>query len=198
MQKDEKHEEQATRTDFEDLMTQMMFVELVKERKGENAESSSTPIFLIKNKYGTLSPKKISPTLTLIEWNGIERYDLRYWLEDGSPGKGITFTTIELMDLQQALNNFDYRVSKSKIIRQYKSGKYKATFYRHIVKLSSSTRNDVVWNKEVNLLDWGYGIKADIRKWTSDYSQCGRGISLTFDELRSLKILIDKIIIPIG
>ena len=41
----------------------------------------------------------------------------------------------------------------------------------------------VNWIKEIGLVDFGYGAKYDFRKWTEDYSICGKGIALTREEM---------------
>ena len=50
------------------------------------------------------------------------------------------------------------------------------------------------WNKELNLISWnGRDPKYDIRDWAPDHEKMGKGVTLTEDELKSLKDLLDKI-----
>lgn len=48
------------------------------------------------------------------------------------------------------------------------------------------------WKKELNRVSWNGGDpKYDLRDWSPDHSKMGKGITLTEDELRSLKMVID-------
>lgn len=151
-------------------------------------------ILQLKNDMGLYLYEKNSPLFLLVNWNGVERYDLRHWLEDGTPGKGITFTKEEMEKLFYSLDGFDFSEKYEKPIRVYNSGKMRALFYRLISSLSISYFSETTWNKEVNVLDWGYGIKVDFRKWSEDYDKCGKGISISFDELKEFKRLILTVI----
>lgn len=45
--------------------------------------------------------------LCLVEWNGFPaRLDLRYWISDDKPGKGITLTDEEAQTLTDAINGY--------------------------------------------------------------------------------------------
>ena len=49
------------------------------------------------------------------------------------------------------------------------------------------------WNLEFNRIMWnGNDPKYDIRTWGPDHVRRGKGVTLTEDELRRLKELIDK------
>ncbi len=57
--------------------------------------------------------------------------------------------------------------------------------------LSESPRG---WSKELNLVSWNEKEpKYDLREWSPEHEQMGKGITLTKNELRILKDLIDKI-----
>ncbi len=48
------------------------------------------------------------------------------------------------------------------------------------------------WRKEFNLVSFsGYKAKYDLRDWSEDHQQMRKGITLTEEELRTLKTLID-------
>ena len=50
------------------------------------------------------------------------------------------------------------------------------------------------WNKELNLISWsGRDAKYDIRDWSEDHSKMGKGITLSLDELKTLKDLLNSI-----
>lgn len=49
------------------------------------------------------------------------------------------------------------------------------------------------WKVELNRVSWNDNDpKYDIRSWSSDHEKMGKGISLSEDELRKLKELLDK------
>ena len=48
------------------------------------------------------------------------------------------------------------------------------------------------WNKQLTRVSWdGNDPKYDIRTWSPDYEKMGKGITLSEEELRVLKALID-------
>ena len=50
------------------------------------------------------------------------------------------------------------------------------------------------WNKELNLISWnGKEAKFDLRSWTDDYTKMSKGVTLTKDELISLRELLNSI-----
>lgn len=55
--------------------------------------------------------------------------------------------------------------------------------------LSESTKG---WTKELNLVSWNNGVpKYDLRDWNPDHEKMGKGITLTEDEVRKLKELLN-------
>ena len=47
------------------------------------------------------------------------------------------------------------------------------------------------WNLELNLVSWGgRPAKYDIRSWSPDHQKMGKGVTLTKEELESLKKLL--------
>ena len=60
-----------------------------------------------------------------------------------------------------------------------------------IACLSGETRG---WTKEINLVSWNDSeAKYDIRAWSSDHSKMGKGITLSKDELLTLKEVLDEL-----
>ena len=56
--------------------------------------------------------------------------------------------------------------------------------------LSENTRG---WKKELNLISWNGGKpKYDIRDWAPDHEKMGKGVTLTEEELDTLKKLLQK------
>ena len=50
------------------------------------------------------------------------------------------------------------------------------------------------WNLELNLVSWGgRPAKYDIRSWSPDHQKMGKGITLTKEELESLKKLLGEV-----
>lgn len=48
--------------------------------------------------------------------------------------------------------------------------------------------------KELNRISWnGREPKYDIREWTTNHERMGKGVTLTPDELKALKELLDQI-----
>jgi hypothetical protein len=49
------------------------------------------------------------------------------------------------------------------------------------------------WTKELNLVSWdGRPPKYDIRDWSPDHSQMGRGVTLSREELLALRDLLNQ------
>ena len=50
------------------------------------------------------------------------------------------------------------------------------------------------WRKEVNLIRWnGKEAKYDLRDWAPQHEKMGKGVTLSLDELKSLKVLLNSI-----
>lgn len=48
------------------------------------------------------------------------------------------------------------------------------------------------WKREVNLVSWnGAAPKLDIRDWAPGHEKMGKGISLSSDEIESLKAILE-------
>lgn len=49
------------------------------------------------------------------------------------------------------------------------------------------------WKKELNLISWnGKEAKYDLREWAPEYEKMGKGVTLTKDELKLLKELLNS------
>ena len=49
------------------------------------------------------------------------------------------------------------------------------------------------WTKELNLISWNNReAKYDLRDWAPDHAKMGKGITLSIDELRQLKNLLNN------
>lgn len=61
---------------------------------------------------------------------------------------------------------------------------------KEIGVLSESTKG---WKKELNLVSWNDGApKYDLRDWAPDHEKMGKGVTLTEDELKKLKELLNS------
>lgn len=50
------------------------------------------------------------------------------------------------------------------------------------------------WSLQLNKVSWGgRPAKYDLRPWAPDHEKMGKGITLTADELKSIKELLNKI-----
>lgn len=50
------------------------------------------------------------------------------------------------------------------------------------------------WSKELNLISWnGKSAKYDLRDWAPEHEKMGKGITLTIEELKSLKDILNNI-----
>lgn len=61
---------------------------------------------------------------------------------------------------------------------------------KELGKISKSSKE---WTKELNLISWnGKEAKYDLRDWAPEHEKMGKGITLSSDELKSLKELLNK------
>ncbi|QAT39881.1 PC4/YdbC family ssDNA-binding protein [Clostridium sp. JN-9] len=59
----------------------------------------------------------------------------------------------------------------------------------HAGTLSESAKG---WKKELNMVSWNEKEpKFDLRDWDSQHKKMGKGITLTIDELKKLKEILD-------
>lgn len=64
--------------------------------------------------------------------------------------------------------------------------------YEIINNIGTVSASKSGWKKELNRVSWnGAEPKYDLRDWSGDHTKMGKGITLTEDELRSLKAIID-------
>lgn len=69
--------------------------------------------------------------------------------------------------------------------------KYEIT--EQIAVLSTSSRG---WNKELNLVSWNdRPAKYDLREWAPDHSRMGKGVTLSEEELSTLKSILNEMAI---
>ena len=62
---------------------------------------------------------------------------------------------------------------------------------KEIGVLSESAKG---WRKELNLISWnGAEAKYDIRDWAPGHEKMGKGVTLSEDDMRALKDILDKL-----
>lgn len=60
---------------------------------------------------------------------------------------------------------------------------------KEIGVLSESSKG---WRKELNFVSWNDGApKYDLRDWAPEHGKMGKGVTLTEDEMKVLKVLLD-------
>ncbi|MEH6943968.1 YdbC family protein [Bacillus sp. JJ722] len=48
------------------------------------------------------------------------------------------------------------------------------------------------WNKELNLISWnGKAAKYDLRDWSPEHEKMGKGVTLSVEELKALRDLLN-------
>lgn len=60
-------------------------------------------------------------------------------------------------------------------------------------ELGSISESVKGWNKELNLISWNdKEAKYDLRDWSPGHEKMGKGVTLTVDELKKLRDLLNK------
>lgn len=61
-------------------------------------------------------------------------------------------------------------------------------------ELGSIAESSKGWKKELNLISWnGKEAKYDLREWAPDHEKMGKGVTLTIEELKELRKLLNEI-----
>lgn len=144
--------------------------------------------------YGVLKEGKRAPYyLRKIDWNSHIKYDVRTWGDNGTvPYKGVTLNEEEILIIYDMAKVFLSESDPIECIKDCSSGRIKCLIMRHLATLNEYQYRGAAWSKECNLVDWGYGIKFDIRSWKKEYERCGKGISLDKDEITQLTELLEE------
>lgn len=65
--------------------------------------------------------------------------------------------------------------------------------YEIVMQLGILSQSGSGWTKELNLVSWNdRPPKYDIRDWSADHTQLGRGVTLTREELLALRDLLNR------
>jgi len=61
-------------------------------------------------------------------------------------------------------------------------------------KLGTLSESSKGWTKELNLISWnGREAKYDIRDWAPEYEKMGKGVTLSKEELKELRNILNDI-----
>lgn len=66
--------------------------------------------------------------------------------------------------------------------------------YEIIEEIGILSENAKGWRKEFNKISWNGGApKYDVRDWAPNHEKMGKGVTLTTEELNTLKTLLNNI-----
>ncbi len=149
----------------------------------EGGEKTSLEYHVIQS-FCEIPKRKETLKFALVQFGNYQRYDIRNWYDnEHKPGKGISLTKEELDILFHTLSSRDLSSYNNELRAKYKSDKVEARIYDRICLFSDYSVKDVKWNKELSIVDWGHGSKYDFRRWSEDYSKCGKGITVSFENM---------------
>jgi len=65
--------------------------------------------------------------------------------------------------------------------------------YEIVMQIGVISQSNTGWFKELNLISWNdRPPKYDIRDWSADHSQMGRGVTLSREEMLALRDLLNQ------
>jgi len=65
--------------------------------------------------------------------------------------------------------------------------------YEIVEHVGVLSENDKGWKKELNLISWNNReAKYDVREWSPERENMGKGVTFTKDELKSLKDILNS------
>ena len=66
--------------------------------------------------------------------------------------------------------------------------------YEIVETLGVLSENAKGWTKELNLIKWNDNApKYDLRDWSPDHDRMGKGVTLTMDEIATLKDILESL-----
>jgi len=66
--------------------------------------------------------------------------------------------------------------------------------YEIVETLGVLSENAKGWTKELNLIKWNDNApKYDLRDWSPDHERMGKGVTLSMDELATLKDILESL-----
>lgn len=65
--------------------------------------------------------------------------------------------------------------------------------YEIMAEIGIISENAAGWRKELNLISWNQRApKFDLRDWAPDHAKMGKGVTLSNDELASLRLILNE------
>ncbi|WP_208422170.1 YdbC family protein [Latilactobacillus fragifolii] len=65
--------------------------------------------------------------------------------------------------------------------------------YEIMAEIGVISENAAGWRKELNLISWNQRApKFDLRDWAPDHAKMGKGVTLSNDELVSLRLILNE------
>ncbi len=105
-------------------------------------------------------------------------------MEVSFEGFGLLQLEVSIEDLTASCQTEGYRMSPEP------SGELKYKIVKRIAVLSRKNN----WTKELNIVSWNENApKYDIREWNHDAGKCGKGATLTHEELKNLRSVLDQL-----
>lgn len=177
------------------ILGDLTFADLEKTHKNSNVKlPANTKEVRIVKTFCEIPKGKNTLRFALVKFGKYERYDIRNWYENATkPGKGMSFTFEEIEIVRDSLRNFSSNTNGLTKRAECKNEKFNVLIYDRICLFSEYTIGGVEWNKELALVDFGYGKKFDFRKWSKDYTICGKGISVSFSDMEKIQSVLASI-----
>lgn len=64
--------------------------------------------------------------------------------------------------------------------------------YEIIEEIGRLSQSDTAWSKELNIISWNdREAKYDLRDWAPEHAKMGKGITLTGEELKALRDILN-------
>ncbi|MDG2977144.1 YdbC family protein [Latilactobacillus curvatus] len=65
--------------------------------------------------------------------------------------------------------------------------------YEIMAEIGVLSENPAGWHKELNLISWNQRApKFDLRDWAPDHAKMGKGVTLSNDEIASLRLILNE------
>ena len=144
--------------------------------------------FDIIKRLGVISDDKFEIQFNYVSWNGESlKYEIRRWSKDGlKPMKGFSFS--ELQNIKKAIKNIKYDYFTQKVIKEITNEQFTCKFYDILETLSESEQ----WIRIISIVDWNFGMRLDLRAWSTDYKSVGKGILITFKQAEEFLTLLNN------
>ena len=146
--------------------------------------------FEIIKKFGTIKDGSFEIQLNYVSWNGESpKYEIRRWTNKGTkPLKEFAFSFSEMQSIKKAIKCIKNDYSNCLIKKEIINNLFTCKIYDILEVLSESEQ----WIRTISIVDWKFGVRFDMRAWSADYKNVGKGISITFSQAVELLNLLDN------